>query len=119
MILERDKIYKVKHSMFLCRNWTNYVIFAPIYDIKIPDGFFDKDNKNEVIPIRDIKTHFTVCLDKSIITRYDKRPSLTGLDRFCDMLTIENEDYSIIREAITKLGHGYKYNRKLNKIVVE
>ena len=79
MILERDTIYKVKHIMFpTCRNWGNYVIFAPIYDIEVPDGFFDKDSNKEVIPVIGIQTHFTVCLDKTIHTRYDKRPSSTG-----------------------------------------
>ena len=113
MTLEKDKVYKVKHLSFTTNNyeWTNNIIFSPINNIEIPEGFFSKYG---VFPsIRDIKTHFTVCFDRRIVTKYDSRPSETGLKHDCIMLKITDEDYPFIREAIERLGNGYKYNRKL------
>lgn len=118
MTLEKDKVYKVKHTSFITNvdNWTNNIIFSPINDIEIPEGFFGK--YNVFPPIRDIKTHFTVCFDRKIVTKYDSRPSETGLDHNCIMLKITDEDYSYIRKVIERLGYGHKYNRKLNKIIL-
>ena len=118
MTLEKDKVYKVKHLLF--RNpseWTNNIIFSPISDIEIPNNFFDKNCTDIVSPIPDIDTHFTVCFDYKINTKYSLKGSATGIDRNCLILDITNEDYPIIKEAIDELGHGYKYNRKLNKII--
>lgn len=118
MILEKDKVYKVKHTSFTTNvdGWTNNIIFSPINDIEIPEGFFGE--YSNCAPIRNIDTHFTVCFDRKIVTKYDSRPSETGLDRNCVILDITDEDYSCIRKVIEKLGDRYKYNRKLNKIIL-
>lgn len=120
MVLERDKVYKVRHNTFTNPiGWTNYIIFSPIYDVIIPDDFFDKTVYQSIGPIRDISTHFTVCFDKNICVKYDDgiNKSVTGLNHDCEILDITNEDYPLIKEAMEKLGHGYKYNRKLNKLI--
>ena len=118
MFLEKDKVYKVRHNTFTNPiGWVNYIIFSPIYNVIIPDDFFDKTVYKSAI--RDISTHFTVCFDKNIITKYDGgiKKSVTGLRHDCEILDITNEDYPLIKEAMEKLGHGYKYNRKLNKLI--
>ena len=118
MTLEKDKVYKVKHVTYTCpRGWTNIIIFSPIDDIEIPEGFFDTSLLNCIPPIRGIKTHFTVCFDGFVATKYSSRPSVTGIDKNCLILDITNEDYPTIRDAIAKIGNGCKYNRKLNKII--
>ena len=118
MTLEKDKVYKVKHVTYTCPiGWTNIIIFSPIDDIEIPEGFFDTSLSNCIPPIKGIKTHFTVCFDGFVATKYNLTPSVTGIDKRCRILDITNEDYPTIRGAIAKIGHGYKYNRKLNKLI--
>ena len=116
MTLEKDKVYKVKHNSYFGRCQRNEIIFSPINNVELPKGFFDV--YSNCAPIRSIDTHFTVCFDKTIRTKYDIRGSQTGLDRNCVILDITDEDYSLIRKAIERLGYGYKYNRKLNKIIL-
>lgn len=109
MIFEKDKVYKVIHGDIFAPNLDrNYIIFSPLEDIDI-----EMDNYS--IPI---KTHFTVCFDKRIITKFDIRPSETGFDSFCRKSELHTkQDIIDIKNAIIKLGHGYKYNRKLNKLI--
>jgi hypothetical protein len=116
MTLEKDKVYKVKHGNYFGLSRRNEIIFSPINDVEIPEGFFGE--YSNCAPIRSIDTHFTVCFDKTIRTKCDIRGSQTGLDRYCVILDITDEDYSLIRKVIERLGNGHKYNRKLNKIIL-
>lgn len=116
--LEKDKVYKVKSCIVNIISWRKYVIFSPLSDITIPEDFLGGDIYDFPRSLT-IKTHFTVCFDGSINTKYDLKPSETGLHCRCSILDINPNDYNDIRKAINKLGHGYMYNRKLNKIVIK
>jgi hypothetical protein len=116
MTLEKDKVYKVKHTSFTTNvyGWTNNIIFSPINDIEIPEGFFDK--YDVFPPIRDIKTHFTVCFDRKIATKYDSRPSETGLDHNCIMLKITDVPKLIIPVIFPPLYSGFCWILQIEKI---
>jgi hypothetical protein len=115
MILEKDKIYKVKHLNVHFRR-RNYIIFSPLENIVL-NGEID-----DMIPMT-FRTHFTICFDGSIITKNDvnakgdSNASSTGMDKSCSMARLTNADYDDIRRALIKLGNNCHYNRKLNKIV--
>jgi len=120
MILESDKVYKVEHCTPFRKR--KYIIFSPLKDIKVPDDYF---GNNEFMPkydnIRHINTHFTICFDGSILTEFDivrDKPfqPQTGIDCACKLLPLCLKDLEEIRMTIKQMGHGYKYNRKLNKI---
>jgi hypothetical protein len=115
MKLEKDKVYKFRHyALCACAAYRDFIIFSPINDIEIPIGYFEGTSGMQIPAFQ---THFTVCFDKSIATKYGIRGSQTAVTSNCRMLEIRNEDYNDIKSAIVKLGHGYKYNRKLNKII--
>jgi len=124
IILEKDKVYKIKHNIINTINWRNYVIFSPLSNMTIPEDFLEGNLNNYPMSLT-IYTHFTVRFDGSISTKYDVGhngvpcPSATGLNCCCSILDINPNDYNDIRNAINKLGDGYMYNRKLNKIVIK
>lgn len=114
MKLEKDKVYKFQHYQpYSAVKWRDFIIFSPINDIEVPRGYFEGTSGMQIV----FKTHFTVCFDKSIETKYGIMGSQTAVTSKSRILEIRNEDYNDIRRAIVKLGHGYKYNRKLNKII--
>lgn len=115
MIIEKDRIYKVLHSDVPFRR--DYIIFSPREDIDL-GGEIEEMNWP-----RQIFTHFTVCFDGAILTKYstnekgDSEPSSTGIDRRCRLEKLTNADYDDIKRAMRLLGNNHHYNRKLNKVV--
>ena len=114
MILEKDKVYKVKHDrrMFEDDFPRDYIIFSPKKDVLIPDDFFTSVKfpyRND----RSFKTNFTVCLDETILYK----GSLTSVGTDCAFLPLKLEDHDDIRKAVKLIGNGCLYNRKLNKLV--
>ena len=107
IILERHKVYKIKHypniTPFEEDFPRDYIICSPRKDIKVID------EKH----IYEIPSHFIVCFDGTIING-----NVSTSFRKCDN-TIEQElnynDLQDIKEAMTIIKR--KYNRKLNKIV--
>lgn len=125
MILEKDKIYKVKHG-FVYGFPKNFIIFSPLDDIVLQDDFFKGREVGYCVSsrCRHINTHFTVRFDSKIETKFDldrygnPHHSSTGVDPSCELIEkFTNEDYNYIKQAMSILGGDYHYNRKLNKIV--
>lgn len=114
MKLEKDVVYKVYHkNIFYDSKRRSYIIFSPLCDVELVGDSFEKTLSTS------FKTHFTVCFDGNIVTKYSKRPSETGVDCSCELMSFKNVDYDEIRKAINLLGNKHQYNRKLNKIVYE
>ena len=108
MIFEKNKIYKIQHSMLnKCIGWRDYIIFSPIKDIDVQIPCYKSF---------EIESNFVICFDKTIVTKYDK-DCKTGFDWNCAVKDLDNKDLNEVRLAMMKLGHGYKYNRKLSKLV--
>ena len=114
MILEKDKVYKIRHkgehSLAYLRD---YIICSPKVDI-------DTENLTEFayIPNRERYTHFdchfVVCFDGGIDASGNDCRS--GFFESCKVTPLNDKDLEEIKEAVTKLG--MKYNRKLNKLVL-
>ena len=118
MILEQGKVYKVKHGRFtpVQHGWVDYIIFSPMHNIKLPDDYFsDEGIFKRYGDKRDIDTIFTVCFNNNIVTKNEH--SQTGLEVYDSILELTDNDLLMVKKAMEMLGHGYKYNRKLNKIV--
>ena len=114
MILEKDKVYKVKHNRLMFEDDfpRDYIIFSPKKDVLIPDDFFTSVKfpyRND----RSFNTNFTVCLDNTIL--YKGSSTSVGTD--CVFLPLKLEDHDDIRKAVKLIGNGCLYNRKLNKLV--
>jgi hypothetical protein len=124
MILEKGKVYKIKHYLFPDDGefQRDYIIFSPMEDIVLADDFFCEKNIWVKYEGRSIFTLFTVCLSGTVIVEAEKEErnphgySSTGFDRFCKLLPLTDNDYNDIRKAIEMLGGEYIYNRKLNEI---
>ena len=101
---EKDKIYKAIHTDVWGRK-RNYIIFSPLRDITF----------NRVSTT--FKTHFTVCFDDTITTKYDTDYAITGFDSSCKLGKLNNKDLADVRRAMRLLGDSHHYNRKLNKLV--
>lgn len=114
MILEKDKVYKIKHtdehSLAYLRN---YIICSPKVDV-------DTENLTSVvyIPNRERYTqfdcNFIVCFDGYIDVGGNDCGS--GFFESCKVMSLNDKDLEEIKEAVTKLGA--KYNRKLNKVIL-
>lgn len=114
MILEKDKVYKVKHNRLMFEDDfpRDYIIFSPKKDVLIPDDFFTSVKfpyRND----RSFTTNFTVCLDNTIL--YKGSSTSVGTD--CAFLPLKLEDHDDIRKAVKLIGNGCLYNRKLNKLI--
>ena len=131
MVLKKDKIYKVRHNFISSESYIkNTIIFSPTENIVLQDGFFQgsayKYTGQMYNKCRHIDTHFTVCFDRKIVTKFDldrygnQCHSHTGVDPSCELVdNFTNEDYESIKKAIGILGNNYRYNRKLNKLIYE
>lgn len=116
MILEKDKVYKVRHDRTLFEDNfpRDYIIFSPKNNVFIPDDFFTSlkwSHHND----RSFKTNFTVCLDNTIICK----DSSTSVGTDCAFLPLNLEDHDDIRKAVKLIGNGCLYNRKLNKLIFD
>lgn len=116
MILEKDKVYKVRHDrrMFEADFPRDYIIFSPKKDVLIPDDFFTSVKfpyRND----RSFKTNFTVCFNETILYK----DSSTSVDTDCVFLSLKLEDHDDIRKAVKLIGNGCLYNRKLNKLIFD
>lgn len=118
MILEKNKIHKVKHVVHGMNR--NYIIFSPIEDVILPDDFFGNARSNSLY---DISCHFVIRFDSNIVTRFDshlvRRNKLpqTGIYQDCTILELNNKDIQEIKKVMEIIGHEYKYNRKLNTLI--
>lgn len=120
MILEKDKVYKIRHDFreYYCPSkWRNYIICSPIKDI-------DTENLKlfSYLSLRkerytNFDCHFVVCFDgKTTKTNRKDKDSQTAFYESCEIMSLEEEDLNDVRKAVTMLG--VKYNRKLNKLVL-
>lgn len=130
MVLKRGKVYKVKHPLVRQREYNyerDYIIFSPREDIILRDDYFGVDpiptKFTELVRLeqKNLPTIFTVCFNGNVIVTKEVKNDITqlsstGIDRFCNIIPLKNEDYKDIRKAIGLLGNRYKYNRKLNEI---
>ncbi len=114
MILEKNKVYKVRHDrcMFEDDFPRDYIIFSPKKDVLIPDDFFTSVKWSRLND-RSFNTNFTVCLDNTILYK----GSSTSVGPDCAFLPLKLEDHDDIRKAVKLIGNGCLYNRKLNRLV--
>jgi len=117
MFLEKDKVYKIIHSFqqSIRQYDRDYIICSPREDIEVTDGSVNFD------------THFTVCFNgKVTINRLIRgggvdltHPSETSISTSDVITPLKNEDIEDVRKAIGMLGERYKYNRRINKLIIK
>lgn len=123
MILEKGKVYKVKHLFAPGYYERDYIIFSPKEDVILADDYFTDYKSRLRCESMNIFTLFTVCFSGDVIvvseaeTRNPHGYSTTGIDRFIKIIPLTEKDYEDIRKVVDALGKGYKYNRRLNEIV--
>jgi len=123
MILEKGKVYKIKHIFAPCDYERDYIIFSPLNDVMLADDYFTEYKMGIQCRSMNIFTLFTVCFSGEVRVVSEAETlnphgySTTGLDRFSKLLPLTVKDYEDIRKVVDALGEGYKYNRKLNEIV--
>lgn len=116
MILEKDKVYKIKHeSQKDNHGWRTYIICSPMRSIDIDNleciAYLSKRER-----YTQFKCHFVVCFDGSIMTDRERKDSQTAFFESCEVMPLEEKDLNDVRKAVTMMGA--KYNRKLNKLVL-
>lgn len=123
MILEKGKVYKVKH-IFAPRDYErDYIIFSPLDDVMLADDYFTDYKFGLRCESMNIFTLFTVCFSGEVLVASEAETlnphgySTTGIDRFIKIIPLIEKDYEDIRKVVDALGKGYKYNRRLNEIV--
>ena len=126
MKIEKNKIYKIKRPRIYDYP-RDYIICAFKKNITINNDFFEEYNPlrpREVFKAN-LDTVFTLCftgevvIDGNIDRDNPHGSSQTGISNYCTFLPLEGKDYDDIRKAIRALGGKYKYNRKLNKLIIE
>jgi hypothetical protein len=110
-ILEKDKVYKIKHTVSGFDR--DYIICSPINDVDIVNmttyAFSGKK-------YRQFRCHFVVCFNGSINIGNDNDDVVSGYFEDCVVLPLSTNDLVDVRLAIEKLG--VKYNRKLNRLIL-
>jgi DNA integrity scanning protein DisA with diadenylate cyclase activity len=118
MVLEKDKVYKIKHKSQEYNHvygWRTYIICSQMRSIDIDNlESFAYLSKRERYTQFDC--HFVVCFDGEIRTIREHKDSQTAFFESCEVMTLEEEDLNDVRKAVTMMGA--KYNRKLNKLVI-
>ena len=103
----KGKVYKIILKSRVEQYPRDYLIFSP-----------ESDNDISGKSYTAIKTLFTVALDGSILTKFDSRPSEIGIEIEDNVEQLnKKQDFIDINNVMRKLGHDYKYNRKLEKII--
>ena len=119
IVLEKDKVYKIEHpddrGDFLRLYDRNYIISSPINDVIVEDDYFSA--RKSLYKHINFRTHFTICLDGSITTN-NGNYSASGINPNCRILELMPSDLKDIKKAIDALQGKYKYNRKLNQLIV-
>lgn len=118
-ILEKDKVYKIEHpdnrGEYIDLYNRNYIISSPINDVMVEDDYF---NKRPLYHHINFQTHFTICLDGRIIINKEGDYSASGINPNCRILELMPSDFKDIKKAIDALQGKYKYNRKLNQLIL-
>ena len=112
-ILEKDKVYKIKHEVNGFDR--DYIICSPIDDVDIVNlttYTFGSRKK-----YRQFRCHFVVCFDGRInISNDNNDDAISGYFEDCAVLPLSTNDLEDIKKAMIKLGE--KYNRKLNRVIL-
>jgi len=111
-ILEKDKVYKIKHTVSGFDR--DYIICSPINDVDIVNmTTFSFSGKK----YRQFRCHFVVCFDGRININNDNNDdAISGYFEDCAVLPLSTNDLVDVRLAMEKLGG--KYNRKLNRVIL-
>lgn len=115
MILEKDKVYKIRHKFAYTHSWRTYIICSPIRSIDI-DNLECIANLSKRERYTQFDCHFVVCFDGEIKTNREDKDSQTAFFESCEVIPLEEEDLNDVRKAVTIMGA--KYNRKLNKVIL-
>lgn len=116
MVLEKDKVYKIKHeSQKDIHSWRSYIICSPMRSIDI-DNLECIANLSKRERYTQFDCHFVVCFNGEIRTNREGIDSQTAFFESCEVMPLEEEDLNDVRKAVTMMGA--KYNRKLNKLVL-
>ena len=115
MILEKDKVYKIRHKFAYAHSWRSYIICSPIRSIDI-DNLECIANLSRRERYTQFDCHFVVCFDGEIKTNREGKDSQTAFFESCEVIPLEEEDLNDVRKAVTMMGA--KYNRKLNKVIL-
>ena len=107
-ILEKDKVYKIKHEVSGFDR--DYIICSPINDVDIVNlTTYTFGNRKKYRPFR---CHFVVCFDG----RINIDDAISAYSEDCAVLPLSTNDLVDVRLAMEKLGE--KYNRKLNRVIL-
>ena len=112
MVLEKDKVYKIRHDVV--GYIREYVIVSPIANVDIENLKFAAHLSKGVERYTQFDCHFVVCFDGLIMA--NGKGCGSSFFETCKILPLEEKDLNDVRKAVTMLGA--KYNRKLNKVVI-
>lgn len=110
MILEKDKVYKIRHTdLHSVAYLRDYIICSPKVDV-------DTENLIRATYTRytHFDCHFVVCFDGKI--NAGGNDCRSGFFESCKVIPLNDKDLEEIKGLVTKLG--VKYNRKLNKVIL-
>jgi len=111
--LEKDRVYKIKHTVN--GFYRDYIICSPINDVDIVNlTTYAFGNRKKY---RQFRCHFVVCFDGRInISNDNNDDAISAYFEDCVVLPLSTNDLVDVRLAMEKLGG--KYNRKLNRVIV-
>ena len=124
MILEKDKIYKIFHnpSSFADPFPRDYLLLCPSDNLVLADDFVKGKEYGKGLKYWEQAKHrtfdclFIVCFDGKF--SFNHESSIFEDSYFEDL---NNDDLKEIKDVLSymgKMGEKYKYNRKLNKIIL-
>lgn len=121
MILEKDKVYKIRHEFWGNRHddWRDYIICSPINDIDTEKlRFCSRFHYPTMERYTPFDCHFVICFDGTVIGEAAQTSFYpqTSFFESCEVLPLDSKDLGDIRKVVTMLGIAY--NRKLNKLVL-
>ena len=111
MILEKDKVYKIKHKNIDTIGWRNYIICSPLTNVNTDILPWFSQRSGRYV---EFSCHFIICFDGAII--YKSKTASSAFFESCKILPLNEKDLLEVKEAVKKMG--VKYNRKLNKLVL-
>lgn len=114
MILEKDKVYKIRHDFrgYYPSKWRNYIICSPIKDIDTENLKLLSYLSTRMERYTPFDCHFVICFNGTAIGK----DAQTSFYESCEVLPLDSKDLGDIRKVVTMLG--ITYNRKLNKLVL-
>jgi hypothetical protein len=113
MILEKGKVYKIKHQRthFGDDFLRDYILCCPSESVYVDETQL-VITYPYLVNITSIECLFLIGFNELFYS-----DTKTTLFKDCSIEPLNEKDIAEIGKVVYSIGHGYKYNRKLNKIV--